>query len=360
MSEALIFRQLFDQDSSTYTYLLAEPESREAVLIDPVFEQHLRDRALIEELDLNLLYTLDTHCHADHVTGAWLMQQALGARIGLSVRYGDEISGADCYLDQDDQISFGDRYLDVRATPGHTNGCITYVLDDQSMAFTGDCLLIRAAGRCDFQKGDAATLYHSIKVQIFTLPDTCTIYPGHDYSGRTASTVAEEKRYNSRIGGAATEKDFVGYMDNLGLPHPKKSDIALPANCQCGRPNDMKLPGQAAWGPVRQTYGGLREIEPQWVAEHLSAVHIVDVREVEEFNDRLGYIAKAQLVPLNALRDAIPDIPRDKPVVAVCHSGSRSGQATVILRKAGFTEVANLRGGMLAWNQAELPVKKGY
>jgi len=356
VGNSLIFRQLFDQSSSTYTYLLADPESRAAVLIDPVFEQYNRDRALIEELGLTLLYTLDTHCHADHVTGAWLLQQTLGAKIAISARYGDMVSGADRLLDHGDTIQFGDRALSVRATPGHTDGCITYVLDDQSMAFTGDCLLIRGAGRCDFQQGNAAVMYRSLKDQILSLPDDCLLYPGHDYSGRTVSTVAEENHYNSRIGGAATEKDFVGYMDNLGLPHPKKIDIAIPANCRCGRPEDGKLPGEITWAPVRQTYGGLREIDPQWVAEHLTAINIIDVRDADEFNDRLGHIAGAQLVPLSELRERLAAVPQDKPVVTVCQSGSRSGQATVILRQAGIEQAANLRGGMLAWNEAGLPV----
>ncbi|HSM81318.1 MAG TPA: MBL fold metallo-hydrolase, partial [Nodosilinea sp.] len=149
MANPLIFRQLFDADSSTYTYLLADPATNQAVLIDPVFEQHLRDRALVEELGLTLLATLDTHCHADHVTGAWLMQQAVGSKIGISGRYGDMVTGADYLLDHGDVVTFGSRSLEVRATPGHTDGCITYVLDDQSMAFTGDCLLIRGAGRTD-------------------------------------------------------------------------------------------------------------------------------------------------------------------------------------------------------------------
>ena len=356
MGSSLIFRQLFDQDSSTYTYLLAAPKSREAVLIDPVFEQHSRDRALMEELGLTLLCTLDTHCHADHVTGAWEMQQTLGAKIAISGRYGGMVSGADRYLDHGDQVQFGDRYLEVRATPGHTDGCITYVLDDHSMAFTGDCLLIRGAGRCDFQQGDAVTMYRSIKEQIFSLPEDCVIYPGHDYNGRTASTVHEEKQYNPRIGGQADEKDFVGYMKNLGLPHPNKIAIAIPANCRCGRPEDGKMPDTIEWAPVRQTYGGLREIAPQWVAEHLEEISVVDVRDVDEFNDRLGHVENAKLIPLNTLKEAISELPTDKPIVTVCQSGSRSGQATVILRKAGIEKVANLRGGMLEWNHAGLPV----
>ncbi|MBW4484694.1 MAG: MBL fold metallo-hydrolase [Tildeniella torsiva UHER 1998/13D] len=358
MDQALMFRQLFDADSSTYTYLLADPRSKEAVLIDPVFEQHLRDRALIEELGLTLLATLDTHCHADHVTGAWLMQQAVGSKIGISGRYGAMVSGADYLLDHGDRVTFGDRALEVRATPGHTDGCITYVLDDHAMAFTGDCLLIRGAGRCDFQQGDAKHMYASITEQIFSLPDDCIIWPAHDYSGRTCSSVGEEKAYNPRIGGKADETDFVGYMENLGLPHPKKIDIAIPANCVCGQPEDGKMPTVADWAPVRLTYGGVKEIDPQWVAENLGKVHILDVRGPDEFNAELGHISEAQLVPLSELEERVDEIPTDQPVVTVCKSGRRSAQATVILKKQGRAEAASLRGGMLSWNEAYLPVEK--
>ncbi|MEY3298550.1 MAG: hypothetical protein RLZZ597_1810 [Cyanobacteriota bacterium] len=358
MTTLLIFRQLFDADSSTYTYLLADPATKEAVLIDPVFEQHLRDRALLEELDLTLLYTLDTHCHADHVTGAWLMQQAVGSKIGISGRYGDMLSGADVLLDHGDVVKFGHRSLDVRATPGHTDGCVTLVLDDQSMAFTGDCLLIRSAGRCDFQQGNASAMYRSITEQIFSLPDDCLVWPAHDYSGRTVSSIKEEKLYNPRIGGEADERDFVGYMDNLGLPHPKKIDIAIPANCICGRPEDGTTPVIATWGPVRQTYSGIREIEPQWVAENLDQVHVLDVRGVEEFNDELGHIQGAQLIPLHELDQRVGEVSADRPVVTVCKSGRRSGQASIILKKKGLSEVASMRGGMLKWNQTELPTTR--
>jgi sulfur dioxygenase len=221
----IIFRQLFDPASSTYTYVVGDPQSLEAVIIDTVFEQHFRDRALVEELGLKLLAVLDTHCHADHVTGAWLMQQATGCRIGISKRCAAG-QGADLRFDHGDRVFFGKRYLEVRATPGHTDGCVTYVTDDHRMAFTGDCLLIRGAGRCDFQEGNASILYRSITEQIFSLPDDSLIFPGHDYSGRTMSSVGEERAHNPRIGGHADERDFVGFMENLNLPHPKQ--IAWP------------------------------------------------------------------------------------------------------------------------------------
>ncbi|MEN9806557.1 MAG: hypothetical protein RL756_1077 [Pseudomonadota bacterium] len=354
----MIFRQLFDSVSSTYTYLLADSSSGEAVLVDTVFEHHLRDRALLDELGLALVAVLDTHCHADHVTGAWLMQQATGCRYGVSRRYGPALACADLPLDHGDRIPFGKHSLTVRATPGHTDGCLTFVTDDHTMAFTGDTLLIRGAGRCDFQQGNARMLYRSITEQIFTLPENCLIYPGHDYSGRTVSTVAEERAHNPRIGGQATERDFVGFMENLALPHPKLIAHAVPANLACGRPADGQVPVLATWGPVRQTYAGLLEIEPDWVAQHLAGIFVLDVREREELQSPLGAIPGARHVPLDELRGRVEEIPRDKPVIAVCHAGMRSGQATVILRAAGFSEVANLRGGMLLWSALGLPVER--
>jgi glyoxylase-like metal-dependent hydrolase (beta-lactamase superfamily II) len=194
----LIFRQLFDADSATYTYLLADAGTRQAVLIDPVYEQARRDTALLQELELSLVYTLETHVHADHVTGAWLLKKRNGSEIAISRASGAQ--GADRYLRQGDEVAFGSRFLEVRETPGHTNGCATFVLDDRSKAFTGDCLLIRGSGRTDFQEGDPVLMYRSVHDKIFSLPEDCLLYPGHDYRGLTATSVAEEKRFNPRLG----------------------------------------------------------------------------------------------------------------------------------------------------------------
>jgi glyoxylase-like metal-dependent hydrolase (beta-lactamase superfamily II) len=242
----MIFRQLFDQVSSTYTYLLADEHTHEAVMIDTVFEQHARDAALVRELGLKLLCVLDTHCHADHVTGAWLMKAELGARIGLSPTYGAD--NVDLPLRHGDLVRFGGNALEVRATPGHTDGCLSFVTADHAMVFTGDALLVRGAGRTDFQQGDARRLFQSIRDQLFTLPDECIVYPGHDYDGRTSSTIGEEKRFNPRIGGGAREEDFVGYMRNLGLAHPKQIDIAVPANMRSGEPADTHVTNRLARG----------------------------------------------------------------------------------------------------------------
>ena len=352
----LIFRQLFDPQSSTYSYLLADRRSREAVLIDPVFEQCRRDAALIQELDLKLVATLDTHVHADHVTGAWLFKQRCGSTTAISAASG--ASGADRYLAHGDRVQFGSRYLEVRATPGHTQGCVTYVLDDESMAFTGDCLLIRGSGRTDFQQGDARAMYRSVRSQILTLPPACLLYPAHDYRGLTVTSVEEERRFNPRLGGEVGEGDFVGYMEHLGLAHPKQMAIAVPANLKCGKPEKTSTL-DPEWAPLTYTFAGIWEVQPHWLEENLRAVQIVDVREPDEFNGPLGHVPGAVLIPLGKLSGKIEELEKARPLVAVCRSGARSAQATLMLGKAGFDKVANLSGGMLRWRAQRFPVDGG-
>ena len=352
----MIFRQLFDPVSSTYTYLLGCAESREAVVIDPVFEQHARDAALIRELGLRIHYVLDTHVHADHVTAAWWMKQALQADIVLSRRCG--ASNVDVPVDHGDVVRFGSCVLEVRATPGHTSGCVTYVTEARDMAFTGDCLMIRGAGRTDFQGGDVHEMWRSIQEQIFSLPDDCLIYPGHDYQGRTVSTVEEERRFNPRIGGDAREEDFVGYMDNLGLPHPKLIDIAVPANLHSGRPDTDTPLEDITWGPVTVTFAGIPEVQPEWVAGHLGELFILDVRSPSEFGGELGHLEGSHLIPLDELRGRLDDVPRDRPVVAVCQSGKRSAKAAEILLQADYAMVANVSGGLIRWSQLALPFRE--
>jgi glyoxylase-like metal-dependent hydrolase (beta-lactamase superfamily II)/rhodanese-related sulfurtransferase len=354
----LIFRQLFDQESSTYTYLLADSVSREAVIIDSVYEQSGRDRALLDELSVQLKYALDTHCHADHVTGAWLLQHHTGAQIGVSAVAG--VAGADDLLAHGDRLEFGSRYLEVRDTPGHTSGCVTYVLDDETMAFTGDTLLIRSCGRTDFQQGDARTMFRSVQTQILALPEQTKLYPAHDYKGITMTTVAEEKRFNPRLGGQISERDFVGYMDNLGLPHPKQIDIAVPANLRSGQPADDSVTDTGAtWAPLRLTFAGVWEMEPQWLEEHPHDVQVLDVRESDEFKGPLGHIRDAIHIPLGALSERVAEIDLQRPVVTVCRAGARSAQAVVLLKRAGLNDIANLSGGMLRWRDRGYPVIGG-
>jgi len=352
----MIFRQLFDPVSSTYTYLLGCEDSSEAVIIDPVYEQHARDTALFRELGLKVRYVLDTHVHADHVTAAWLMRETEHAEIVLSGRYGAQ--EVDVPVDDRDVLAFGNCSLEVWATPGHTDGCVTYVTSARDMAFTGDCLMIRGAGRTDFQGGDVNAMWHSIRERIFALPDPCLIYPGHDYQGRTVSTIGEERRFNPRIGGEAHEEDFAGYMDNLGLAHPKLIDIAVPANMQSGRPADSTFPEPISWGPVTTTFAGVPEVRPDWVARHLHELFVLDVRSAAEFDNELGHLEHAHLIPLDSLRDRVNEIPTDQPVVTVCQSGKRSARAAEILLGAGFDKVANVAGGLIQWSRLALPFRE--
>ena len=344
----LIFRQLFDPQSSTYTYLLADEASAEAILIDPVFEQEKRDIALLKELGLSLKYVLDTHCHADHITSAWMLRQKTGAQIVISKHSG--VDYADCYVGQNDQIKFGSRYVTVRETPGHTDGCVTYVLDDETKAFTGDCLLIRGCGRTDFQQGETNNLYKSVHEQIFSLPDTTLLYPAHDYKGLTVTSVSEERKYNPRLGGKLSESDFAGFMNNLNLPHPRQIDIALPANLKSGKP-DQEIPetGDVMWADIHYSFAGIPEIEPEELEEIMDKVQILDVREQDEYDGPLGHLPNAKHIPLGSLEENLDKLEKEKPIITICRAGGRSAQATNILKKSGYEKVANLSGGMLRW-----------
>lgn len=229
-SEGLVFKQLFDRQTCTYTYLLADTETKEAVLIDPVLETLNRDVKLITELGLKLTVAVNTHCHADHITSTGLMKkQLVGLKSAICKHSGAQ---ADLQVEEGDKITFGRHCLVVRETPGHTDGCMTLVTGDETMAFTGDALLIRGCGRTDFQQGCPERLYNSVHKKIFTLPDSCLIYPAHDYIGQTVSTVKEEKEFNPRL--TKSLEEFVKIMNNLNLPKPDKIDIAVPANLVCG------------------------------------------------------------------------------------------------------------------------------
>jgi glyoxylase-like metal-dependent hydrolase (beta-lactamase superfamily II) len=224
----MLFRQLFDRSSSTYTYLLADEATQAAVLIDPVRDCVDRDLALVREFGLNLVYALDTHVHADHVTAAGLIAQRTGART-VAGRLGAPC--ADVHATSGQRIAFGQCALDVLETPGHTDDSLSYRC--QGRVFTGDALLVRGCGRTDFQNGDARQLYRSITETLFALPDDTLVYPGHDYRGLTVTTVGEEKRWNPRLAGRTADQ-FVEFMRNLKLDLPARIMEAMPANRACG------------------------------------------------------------------------------------------------------------------------------
>jgi rhodanese-related sulfurtransferase len=227
---------------------------------------------------------------------------------------------------------------------------------DRSMVFTGDALLVRGAGRTDFQEGSPEQLFRSIHAQLFSLPDDCLVYPAHDYEGRDVSTIGEERRYNPRIGGGAREEDFVGYMKNLGLPHPKQLAVAVPANMRAGKPEHASEELlQESWGPVVATYAGVPEIAPTWVAQQRAQLQLIDVRGAGEFAGDLGQLADARSIPLDELRQRLSELNQDKPVVLICQTGKRSSLGAMILRRAGFKQVANVAGGMVRWRELGLP-----
>jgi len=228
----MVFRQLFDPGTSTYTYLLMDSASREAVLIDPVDTQVARDVEVLTELECTLLWVLETHIHADHITGSALLRDRFGGQHVVGSNSGME--GACRRVVQGETIGFGSCSLEVRETPGHTAGCVTYVDHAGARAFTGDALLIHGCGRTDFQGGDAVKLYASVHGQLFTLPSETRIYPGHDYKGRTHSTVADERAHNPRLGGGRDLASFRAIMDNLALSPPGRIHEAVPANLRGG------------------------------------------------------------------------------------------------------------------------------
>jgi sulfur dioxygenase len=226
----MIFRQLIDIESSTLTYILADEISREALIIDPVLENYERDLALINDLELNLLYILETHIHADHITSARKLAIETQAKIAISSTSGHK--KADLLLEDEQIVSFGKYNLLTIHTPGHTNGCCSFYCDEK--LFTGDTLFIRGCGRTDFQSGDSATLYQSVTEKLYCYPDETAVYPGHDYKGRLSTSIGEEKKHNPRLKLSNNKEDFIKLMDDLKLDLPIKLKTAVPANLQGG------------------------------------------------------------------------------------------------------------------------------
>jgi glyoxylase-like metal-dependent hydrolase (beta-lactamase superfamily II) len=223
-------RQLFDRQSSTYTYLVWDSVSRQAAIIDPVRDQVERDAKLVDELGLTLKFALETHIHADHITGSGRLRALMGCHVGVHKNAATKCS--DLKLENGDILSLGERTLEVLYTPGHTDSDISLVVD--GAVFTGDILLIRGSGRTDFQSGNAGLSYDSITQRLFSLPDETVIYPAHDYNGFSCSTVGEEKRYNPRLGNSARRDDYIRLMQAMKLDKPERMDSAVPGNHACG------------------------------------------------------------------------------------------------------------------------------
>jgi glyoxylase-like metal-dependent hydrolase (beta-lactamase superfamily II) len=229
--DEMLFRQLFEPVSSTYTYLLGCEETGQAILIDPVLPTWQRDLEEINKLGLSLVYTLDTHIHADHITAARTLKRETGSQIAHPAI--DALACIDLPISEGTPVQVGEIRIDPLFTPGHTDGHHAYQVGNRVL--TGDALLIDACGRTDFQSGDAATLYRSVHEKLFSLPGETLVYPGHDYKGRFVSSIAQEKTRNPRLGGGKTIEEFVAIMDELDLPYPRKIDYAVPGNEQCGK-----------------------------------------------------------------------------------------------------------------------------
>jgi len=229
----MIFRQLFEPDTCTYTYLLGCEFTQKAILIDSVNSEAEIYIEMLDELGLKLIYTLETHVHADHVTAAGYLRDTLGSK---SVVHRDAgAMCADLLVTDGVNLQVGEIEIKVLHTPGHTSGCTSFIIENR--LFSGDSLLINGCGRTDFQQGDSATMYDSVTQKLFTLPPDTLVYPGHNYSGIRVSTIAQEKALNSRLGGNKSKQEFIEIMDNLDLAYPQHIDQALPANQSCGQPN---------------------------------------------------------------------------------------------------------------------------
>jgi glyoxylase-like metal-dependent hydrolase (beta-lactamase superfamily II)/rhodanese-related sulfurtransferase len=353
MDKEIIFYQMFESESSTYTYLIADRITKEAALIDPVLETVDRDLKLIEELGLRLMYVLDTHIHADHVTGAGEIRKRTHAKTGVSQKA--QVDCVDLPLEDGQELHLGDKKIKVIATPGHTNTCLSFYFE--GMVFTGDALLIRGTGRTDFQQGSSESLYHSIHEKLFKLPDDTKVYPGHDYRGQTSSTIELEKKFNSRIGGGKTKDEFKKTMSELKLANPQKIHEAVPANLACGKTNDERTLHP-------QVVDGIPEVTCEVVLRDMEQVRLgklklIDVRTPEEFNSELGHIQGTELVPLGPeLTEFLKRGNRSEEIVFICRSGGRSGHATQESKNLGYKFMANMAGGMLRWNDLRQPVEK--
>ncbi len=346
--------QLFDAASSTYTYVVFDENSREAVIIDPVDEQVERDLAALRQYGLKLLWTVETHAHADHITSAGVLAEHAGARTAAPAGCG--ITTAAVQLQHGDLLHFGPENLRALHTPGHTAGSMSYVWRDH--VFTGDTLLINGCGRTDFQSGSPQALYNSITRVLFALPDTTTVWPGHDYQGRTHSTIGAEKTGNARVAGK-TEAEFVAIMEALHLPRPRRMDEAVPANLTSGIRHDAE--GQSAAKPaeaaqsVTAATGYAGDVTPQLACAwwQSGAAVLVDVRTDAE-REWVGFIPQAIPIAwkqwpgmaMNPQFDQalLAAVPGDKKLVLLCRSGVRSIAAAKRATELGLQAYNILEG----------------
>jgi sulfur dioxygenase len=345
----MIFRQLFDSTSGTYTYLLASRRGGEALIIDPVLERVDRYLQLVRELDLRLVKAADTHLHADHVTGLGALRDRTHCITVMGEQtHADVVS---MRVAEGDRIEIEGLRLDVLYTPGHTDDSYSFVLGDR--VFTGDTLLIRGTGRTDFQNGDPRAQYDSIFNKLLRLPDETLIYPAHDYKGDTVSTIGEEKLFNPRLKVKSAD-EYADLMNNLNLPNPKMMDVAVPANMQVGlRQEEIARKGWALSAAEAMSLRGRPDVA------------IVDLREKNE-RERHGTIPGSLHAPYPDLKENIGTggmlhelaVSTGKRIVFYCAFGERSAMAVQAAQDAGLTTACHIQGGIDAWKKANGPLTR--
>src|SRR5712675_1490732 len=345
----MIFRQLFDSVSGTYTYLLASRRGGEALIIDPVIEKVERYVQLVKELDLRLVKAVDTHLHADHITGLGALRDHTQCITVMG-----EMSKADVVsmrLSDGDQLTIEGLSLEAIYTPGHTDDSYSFVMNDR--VFTGDTLLIRGTGRTDFQNGDARAQYDSIFNRLLKLPDETLVYPAHDYKGETVSTIGEEKAFNPRLQVKSID-EYVELMNNLNLPNPKMMDVAVPANMRVGlAQEEIARRGWAVSATEALALNGRPDVT------------LVDLRERTE-REKHGIIAGSLHAPYPELAanvrpgGMLHELARatGRRIVFYCAFGERSAMAVQAAQDAGLASACHIQGGIDAWNKANGPVKR--
>jgi len=341
---SLYVKQMFDRDTCTYTYLLVDPKTHQGAIFDAVKEQLERDLRFIEELGIELLYIIETHIHADHISSAGYIRQKTGAQIVYS--QSAAVKSIDMELKDGDELPLGNYYIKAISTPGHTHGCMSYYVD--GMVFTGDTLLIRGCGRTDFQQGSSKDLYNSITKKLFTLADDTTIYPGHDYNGNTCSTIAEEKQWNPRVGMEKSRDDFLQIMRNLNLDLPKKINEAVPANEGCGINFNPHFYVHDDF-PMSELYKVWQQKNPDNL--------IIDNRTKEDFLD--GHIPHSKNIPFGTELKHLQELKSFKHIYIYCHSGRRAQTALTNLTIMGLENITCVsHSGLPQWIAMGYPVER--
>ena len=339
----LTVKQLFDRESCTYTYLLIDTDTGEGAIIDAVLETFARDMQIINELGVELLYAIETHAHADHITSAGKIRETTGARLVYGESSG--IEAIDCPLKDGDSIMLGHYQIKAISTPGHTNGCTSYFCD--GLLFSGDTLLIRGCGRTDFQSGDPGQLYDSITQKLFVLSDDTIVYPGHDYNGRTSSTIGEEKAWNPRLGGNRSRQEFIDLMNNLNLDMPKRINEAVPANMSVGINFDANR-------YLLRDFD-MSDLHQQW-QDLPQNILVMDNRTPEEF--ARGHVPGSRNIPMGTENAHVDELKQFDQVYLYCRSGRRAQTTATNLHFQGLNHIVCIsHSGMPDWEKAGYPVE---